>query len=71
MKPSESILPELRRLAGTVPCTLCLYKGGSNIESDGGCRHRPNENTNLYDLEVLSRIQRAVIAFHDSREEKK
>jgi hypothetical protein len=68
MNPRESILPQLRKLAGTIPCTLCLYKGGNNIEDDGGCRHRPDVNTNLFDLEVFSRLERAVIAFHDSRE---
>lgn len=38
---SELIYEQLRQLAGKIPCELCEIKGGSNIEADGGCRHRP------------------------------
>lgn len=56
---------QLRKLAGKIPCELCLLKGGDNIEADGGCRHRPALDHDLTDAEVVSRLHRAVEFFND------
>lgn len=37
---SEELRAQARQLAEKIPCQLCQIKGGHNIESDGGCRHR-------------------------------
>jgi hypothetical protein len=50
-------LKQLRQLAGTIPCEMCLIKGGSNILEDGSCRHKPILDSNLTDREVLSRLK--------------
>lgn len=62
---SEMILRQLRHLAGHIPCELCELKGGTNIESDGGCRHRPLIDTDASDLEVIQRIERFFKKHHD------
>jgi hypothetical protein len=41
MSSSMDVYDQLRQLAGRIPCELCEIKGGTNIEHDGGCRHRP------------------------------
>jgi hypothetical protein len=51
---------EIRTLAGKIPCELCYAKSGTNLEEDGGCRHRPLVDSDLTDAEVLARLQRAV-----------
>ncbi len=49
----------VREFAGTIPCELCAFKGGANIDIDGGCRHRPSlDGSN--DVEVFSRLDRTV-----------
>lgn len=45
---------DVLELACRIPCDLCTLKGGTNIEPDGGCRHRPNHER--FRLEALSRL---------------
>jgi hypothetical protein len=56
-------LKQLRELAGTIPCELCLIKGGDNIEKDGGCRHKPVVDSHLNDLTVLERLKITRLAY--------
>jgi len=43
---------KLFNIASKLPCELCYLKGGTNIESDGSCRHKPVLSSD----EVVSRI---------------
>jgi hypothetical protein len=61
---SELVLRQLRHLAGHLPCQLCELKGGSNIESDGGCRHRGSVDEDTFDLHVMEKIERFIRAHH-------
>lgn len=63
---AELILRQLRHLSGHIPCELCELKGGTNIEADGGCRHRPPVDTDACDLEVIQRIERFLKKHHDN-----
>lgn len=56
----------LRILAGEIPCMLCELKGGDAI-TVGGCRHRPLVDSDLTDVEVVSRLKRAVDFYNDKR----
>jgi hypothetical protein len=57
---SELVLRQLRHLASHLPCQLCELKGGSNIEADGGCRHRGSIDTDVFDIEVIQRVERFI-----------
>lgn len=56
----KSILETIRNLVGKVPCELCGIKGGSNIELDGGCRHRP-----ITDQEIVNRLTRLITKYRN------
>lgn len=55
---AELILRQLRHLSWHIPCQLCEMKGGSNIESDGGCRHRGSIDTDMFDTSVMEKVER-------------
>ena len=55
MSTTDSVIEKVRELVGQIPCELCAIKGGSNIMSDGGCRHRP-----ITDTEILVRLERTL-----------
>jgi len=61
---SEMVLRQLRHLAAHLPCELCEMKGGSNIEADGGCRHRGSIEVDTFDLHVVEKIERFLKAHH-------
>lgn len=56
-------LKQLRQLAGTISCEMCVIKGGSNIHDDGSCRHKPILDSHLTDREVLERLK-SVVQLH-------
>jgi hypothetical protein len=56
-------LKTLRELSHQVPCELCAFKSGSNIEENGGCRHKPLVDARYSysnDHEVIRRFQSLV-----------
>ena len=53
---SLQFMTELNALVQTVPCELCEIKGGSNVDQDGGCRHRGRMTM----PEILSRAAREI-----------
>ena len=57
MNRQEFFLQECQTLANKIPCQLCRIKGGSNIETDGSCRHSPLHSP---DFEMLDRLKWAV-----------
>lgn len=61
---SEMVLRQLRHLASHLPCELCDLKDGSHIEADGGCRHRGSIDTDMFDTEVIHRIERFIKTHH-------
>lgn len=50
-------LKALRSLSHRIPCELCAFKSGSNINKDGGCRHKPVLDSFLTDGEVIRRFE--------------
>ena len=45
-------------IARHIPCALCKFKGGWNIEPDGGCRHCPAPNDPHEEVCVYEAITR-------------
>lgn len=54
---AELVLRQLRHLANHLPCDLCELKGGTNIETDGGCRHRGSIEVDTFDLHMVQKIE--------------
>ena len=54
---SEMVLRQLRHLANHLPCELCALKGGANIQSEGGCRHRGDIDTDMFDTHVMQKVE--------------
>lgn len=51
------IVKQIRELANSLPCGMCMLKGGEAIKSDGSCSHQP-----VTDPELIARIT-AVVSF--------
>ncbi len=64
MTVEDEALQELRNLAALIPCLMCRIKGGSNIDADGGCRHR----SGMPIAEVVERYQYAVMQADNARD---
>lgn len=64
MTAEDEALQELRNLAALIPCLMCRMKGGSNIDADGGCRHRSGMPIG----EVLERYKYAVAQSANARQ---